>query len=82
MSTTTKVCRPDKLTCRWVREMTEAIHVVCPSGPAPVLTCDKSNPEKSWSEYLQKLGQCVDHPTVRRMLEFELDYNDVRNKKQ
>lgn len=77
------ICRPEKLTCRWIKEMTEAIRMACPVGsPDPVLVCN--HPEQVWTEYLTKLeqGQCIQQsPEVRQMLAFELDYNDVRSRR-
>ncbi len=74
------VCRPAKLTCRWVREITKAVSIVCPSmPPAP---CDR-NPKAAWSSYLNQLEQskCWKDPTVQQILKFEIDYNTILSRR-
>jgi hypothetical protein len=74
------VCRPATLTCRWIREITEAICMICPNVK-PVTQCQTSEMEACWSKYLQRLSQddCAsNHPVVTSILNFQMDYNDVR----
>lgn len=81
MSFNSILCRPPKITCRWIEEMSEAIHTQCPSQP--ILKCIKgSSPEYLWDIYwknLQKNTACINHPTVQKILRFEVDYNQIRN---
>jgi hypothetical protein len=77
-----QVCRPTVLTCRWLTEMTQAIHTLCPGQP--VLLCGKYFPDHDsastlWDNYYQHLqfSPCMKHPKVQQMLKFEIDYNDI-----
>jgi len=68
-------CRPDKITCRWLREMTLAIHIECPSIQ-PIEKC--TNTETQWSSYLDNLRKnqkC--YKKVEPLLLFHKDYNDI-----
>jgi hypothetical protein len=72
-------CRPERLTCRWVKEITESISNVCPSIRR-VQKCKDAN--KEWSRFTSELNKspCSNHPTVTKILKFEIDYNEYRIK--
>lgn len=72
------VCRPKVLTTRWIEEFTQAIHMVCPDAKAIKCTPDRTL-EETWSAYEQHLAQsqCLKHPTVQRIVNYEEDYNDI-----
>lgn len=70
-------CRPERLTCRWVKEITESISNVCPSI-RNVQKCNDADME--WSKFTSKLNKspCISHPIVVKILRFEIDYNEYR----
>lgn len=73
-----KPCRPYKMTCRWVKEISEAIENVCPAQPS-VKHC--FNPYAAWDAYyadLSKCTQCLTSPRVQGILTMETDYNEFR----
>lgn len=80
------VCRPSRLTHRWVHEMSAAIHRLCPSlSPVPRSTTDSDTmPEEVWNQYFNELAskhsQCLQNETVQKVLSYELDYNDLAKK--
>lgn len=70
-------CR--KTTCRWLQEMTEAIHNLCPTQK--IVTCtDNRAAFHLWNEYLEKLQEtkCIRNTNVSKILAYELDYNEFR----
>ncbi len=72
----TSVCRPEKITCRWVQEITEAINVLCPQ--AERVYCTPNHAEALWATYTeQELPKCLHHPKVNQIIRFEIDYNDI-----
>lgn len=73
---TEQVCRPVRLTCRWVREMTQSIHTLCPSI-LPVVHCTQA--EHEWAHYWQQLekSRCIQDPQVQQVLRYERDYQDI-----
>jgi hypothetical protein len=76
MTDDSKGCRPKKLTCRWLQEITHAIHIACPNQPK--ITHCSQDLEKAWELYKLKLGQsCQGNKTVKQILNYEIDYNDV-----
>ena len=75
------VCRPTKITCRWLQEITEAIHLVCPDAQPVKCGGGSVSPGSLWTDYLDTLQQrttCATMPKVQQILKFEMDYNDVR----
>lgn len=75
------ICRPKKLTCRWVNEITSAIGKVCPELERVQCSKDDS-PEEIWVEYMSRLGNssCKRKKIVKRIMTFEIDYNDILKK--
>lgn len=72
------VCRPQRLTCRWVEEMTAALRRICPSLPRPN-PCVPAQAEQVWQEYWSQFShhQCAHHPIVQQVLAYELDYREI-----
>lgn len=62
-------------TCRWVKEITRAIWLVCPERP-PVSECS-SSPLKDWQTYLASLQRCARKPRVLDIIEYRVDYNEI-----
>ena len=75
-----RLCRPERLTCRWVREITDSICVVCPSSYTclPLVPPTPENVEVWWNQYWSQLSnhQCIKHPLVQQIIAFEKDYRD------
>lgn len=73
------VCRPPKLTCRWVNEMARTMGMLCPAAPSPPQCFSTSNTEVLWRIYLSRLQetQCTKLPLVQQVLAFELDYHTI-----
>lgn len=72
---TREICRPQRLTCRWVFEITRAISVICADAPT-VSYCKDA--EHEWRLYLLQLDHhpCGRNPEVGRVLQYERDYRD------
>lgn len=73
----TNSCR--KMTCKWLSEMTEAIHNLCPTQP--IITCkDNQAAFHLWNDYLEKLQntKCIQNTNVSKILVYEVDYNEFR----
>jgi hypothetical protein len=70
-------CRPEKLTCRWIKEMTEAISNICPTQKRIIKCIDK---EKQWNDYYSKLQktECINYQNISNILNGSIDYNDFR----
>lgn len=72
-------CRPSKLTCRWLKEISESINNLCPTQPK-IKYCN--NLEQQWTEYQQSLTttlpRCSNKPTVTNILNYNTDYNTYR----
>lgn len=79
-----EICRPAKLTCRWLREISESIHTLCPSKQI-IEKCQVGKEEKMWNEWLSDLsGECKSSKNfnqIQRILSYEIDYNQFRNEK-
>lgn len=70
------------ITCLWLKEITEAIHNVCPKSEK-INDCDNINKmekEQIWKDYQQSLEKngCVNNDIVKRILNYEVDYNEFR----
>ncbi len=57
----TKICRPEKLTARWVNEMSEAIYNLCPTQSKLFIKHDETtqNIEYMWKKYQQSLSHTI-----------------------
>jgi hypothetical protein len=66
------VCRPQKITCRWLKEITMAINRVCPEQEM-IKKCEVDL-EVQWKDYVTNL-KCQKNGDVRDILEFKTDYN-------
>lgn len=76
------ICRPERITCRWIFEISEAINNVCKDSnvPAYIFCIKKGSAEQEWRHYFDLLSSsnCIKNPTVQKILNFEVDYNDYR----
>lgn len=78
----THICRPQKITPRWINEITKAINKQCPQERElfPIQVSNQDNLESIWNDYIHKLEnnkKCIKNPTVQKILKFEIDYNDL-----
>lgn len=68
------VCRPAKPTCRWLKEISHAIHRLCPDV-LPINQCHADSVDQ-WHSYLNNLNfnsQCRRNPKAQQILRFEID---------
>ena len=79
-----EVCRPKKLTCRWLREITGVIDTICRhngmNNIGYIAYCNEDNTGKIWETYLKNLhaSKCYSNSTVQDILYYRVDYNDVK----
>ena len=76
------ICRPDYITCRWIKEISEAIENICPLQPR-IDKCS-SNPNKDWNKYYNNLKKnpCINNSLIQQILNYDVDYNEYRRKKR
>ena len=68
-------------TCRWLKEITTAINVICPSQPS-IQKCPL-NLDLSWNRYLESLQdnpQCFRRPEIQQILTYQVDYHEFLHK--
>lgn len=71
-----RVCRPPRLTCRWIQELTLAISILCPKVP-PIQTCP-TDLEHLWAQYWSRLSpECLAQKQVQQILQYEVDYHEI-----
>lgn len=75
------ICRPERLTERWVQEITDAIRHVCLT--APRLSARPTQPESAWKDYVAQLQThpCSQDPQVQAILSYEIDYRSVYDRR-
>jgi hypothetical protein len=80
------VYRPIILTCKWLREITESINNLCMDQPKIENCNNNSNLENLWNSYQDELkiniNRCpATQPTIRKILNCNVDYNNYRSVK-
>jgi hypothetical protein len=82
------ICRPEKITCRWIKEITESISNVCLEENkvciSKIINCDNMNIfelNHIFENYLNiiRTSSCKNSKIVKDILEFNVDYNNFRN---
>jgi hypothetical protein len=72
-----KICRPAKLTERWVKEFSTAINRQCGAGLYELTSTNEVDFEKYINEVLVK---CKGNRVVKDILSYDLDYNEKIDK--
>lgn len=75
-----EICRPEKLTERWISEMSEALNKVCGFQPLAFDFLNRKlddNWNAYWHNFNQQFSKCKNPDRAQRIIDFSEDYRDV-----
>ena len=70
-------CRPVKMTCRWLYEITKAFHIINKDLPI-IESCTSKISEELWKNYIKNhIDEIYKNDTCRSVLSYDIDYHDI-----